>query len=63
MVYYDYEVKILVASDKRLSKSKIRKEINRQIKKINGFSPEVEIKEYEIEDGGGIIDDRMESHS
>lgn len=48
MTYYDYQINILVASDKKLSKSKIRKEINRQIKKIDGFSPEVEIEETVI---------------
>ena len=57
MVYYDYEVKILVASDTRLSESVIRKKIKHQIKKFNGFSLDIEFKEYEIEDGGGIIDD------
>ena len=48
MVYYDYEIRILVASDTKLNKSKIQKEINRQIKKIKGFSPEVEVEETVI---------------
>lgn len=62
MTYYDYQITIQVASDTRLSEGVIRKQIKKQIKKFDGFSLELEIKEYEIEDGGGIIDDRMESH-